>query len=96
MEDSFYLVIYDISDQKRLNRAANTILDYGIRIQKSVYQVRLNSKSLTALKNKLLNIIEPKEDGVKIFPLCESCAAKRSHVGAKLEEFPTIEPWLVI
>lgn len=91
-----YLVIYDIADNKRLSRAASIILDYGIRIQKSVYEVHLNSHSLEILKNRLSNVIDPKEDGLKIFHLCESCLSKKISIGSKLEEFTCMDPWKII
>lgn len=94
--DGRYLVLYDITDNKRLARAASIVLDYGVRVQKSVYEARLNQQSLAALRRRLADVIDPKEDGVKIFPLCESCAARRRTCGANLPETPAPLPWLVV
>ena len=94
--DGCYLVLYDIADRKRLARAAAIVLDYGIRVQKSVYEVRLTQQSLAALRRRLADVIEPEEDGVKIVPLCESCMARRTSSGAALPQLPNAPSWLVI
>lgn len=94
--DARYLVLYDIRDAKRLARAASIVLDYGVRIQRSVYEVRLSPHSLTILQRRLNGVIDHGEDGVKIFPICASCAARRYACGLHLPEAPEVMPWLVI
>ena len=37
-----YLAIYDIADGKRLHRVAAILEDYGFRVQKSVFELRLS------------------------------------------------------
>lgn len=94
--DGRYLVLYDIADNKRLARAAAIVLDYGIRIQRSVYEVRVSPSGLVLLKQRLAAVIDPEKDGVKIFPLCESCAGRRASCGRVLSEAPESVPWLVL
>ena len=94
--DGRYLVLYDIADNRRLARAAAIVLDYGVRIQRSVYEVRVSPRTLALLKQRLAAIIDPGKDGIKIFPLCESCAGRRSSLGASLPEAPEAVPWLVL
>ena len=94
--DASYLVLYDIADNRRLARAASIVLDYGIRLQKSVYEVRLNDRTLAMLRHRLTNVIAPEEDGVKIFPLCESCQGRRIACGASPPQLPETSPWVVI
>lgn len=94
--DGRYLVMYDITDNKRLARAASIVLEYGVRLQKSVYEVRLNPHTLSVLRERLANVIEPEEDGIKIFPLCESCAGRRIACGATLPQVSDALPWLVV
>jgi len=94
--DGRYLVLYDIADNRRLARAASIVLDYGVRVQKSVYEVRLTPHALAVLRRRLADVIEPQQDGVKIFPLCEACAARRRTCGADLPEMPAPRPWLVV
>ena len=94
--DGRYLVLYDITDNKRLARAASIVLDYGVRVQRSVYEARLTPHTLAILRQRLADVIEPEKDGVKIFPLCESCAARRVTRGADLPQAPEALPWMVV
>lgn len=94
--DGRYLVLYDIADSRRLARAASIVLDYGVRVQKSVYEVRLDPRSLARLQRRLGEVIDPERDSVKIFPLCGSCAARRKSFGAELPETDESTPWLVV
>lgn len=94
--DGRYLVLYDITDNRRLARAASIVLDYGVRVQKSVYEVRLTPQTLRMLRRRLAAVIDPEEDGVKIFPLCESCAGRRRTRGATLPQAPEALPWIVV
>lgn len=94
--DGRYLVLYDITDGKRLARAAAIVLDYGVRVQRSVYEVRLGSRTLAMLRRRLAAVIKPEEDGVKIFPLCESCAARRATYGCAVPHAPEALSWIVV
>jgi len=47
--------------------------DYGIRVQKSVFEVDVKKAVFEEMKLRIEEIIEPLEDGVKYFPLCEKC-----------------------
>lgn len=90
-----YLVIYDITDSKRINKVAAILLDYGIRIQKSVFEVCIHDENLRKMKMRLHAAIDQDLDGIKIFQLCESCVARRRAVG-KVRYMETAAPWTVI
>lgn len=94
--DGRYLVVYDIADGKRLARAAAIVLDYGVRVQRSVYEVSLSPRTLASLQRRLAAVIEPAKDGVKIFPLCGACAARRATCGATVPQAPEALPWIVV
>jgi len=67
------IIVYDIADPKRLNKAAKIILDYGKRVQKSKYEVEVNDRLFDELKYRIEDIIKPAEDGVKYIPMCNKC-----------------------
>lgn len=58
------LVAYDITDDKRLRKVMRTCLDYGDRVQYSVYAVQVSDRDLAILKERLLRHIVPGEDRV--------------------------------
>ncbi len=76
-----YFIIYDIADPKRLGKVAKILKDYGLRMQKSKFEVSLNTQGLRALQADIGRVINPIEDGVKYFPLCERCYGKREVIG---------------
>lgn len=70
------LVTYDVSTEdaagrRRLRRVAKVCQAYGQRVQKSVFECRLNSVQLEGLKHALLNEILPSEDNLRIYRLQE-------------------------
>ena len=75
------IVAYDIADPKRLNKVAKVIKDYGLRVQKSIFEVSVDQNLLTEMKSRIEDIIEPCADGVKYFPLCEKCAGTVEIIG---------------
>lgn len=69
-----YLVVYDVSTEdkegeKRLRKVANICLDYGIRVQKSVFECVLNEKQYKVLLDQLIKCLDPKEDSLRIYKL---------------------------
>lgn len=90
-----YLVIYDIANARRLSRVASICKDYGERVQESVFEIHVNDKMLQQLIKRISKVIDPLEDGVKIFPLCESCKKARLSYGAELPSV-NLDPLVVI
>ena len=56
------LVAYDISDQKRLARVARVCEDFGVRVQYSVFECRLEEAEFTEFWLQLLSQIDQDED----------------------------------
>ena len=75
------IVAYDIACEKRLARVAKTMLDYGVRVQKSIFEVDATPLVFRELKARVEKIIVAEEDGVKYFPLCEKCSGTVEIIG---------------
>lgn len=65
------LITYDVetvsSDGKRrLRQVAKVCLDYGQRVQNSVFELNIYPADLVLIKNKLEKIIDPKKDSIRI------------------------------
>lgn len=56
------LVAYDITDDKRLRRVAQTCEDYGVRVQYSVFECHLDEDEFTTFWLTLLDHIDEDED----------------------------------
>lgn len=64
-----YLVCYDITDPKRLGRVFRLLKGNGIHLQYSVFHCSLTWPELMSLKVRLVELINKKEDDIRIYPL---------------------------
>ena len=71
----WHLICYDIRDAKRLRKVAKTLEGYGMRVQYSVFRIRLDRLALEKLHWEL-NQIMADEDELLVIPLCPSCAGR--------------------
>lgn len=85
---------YDISDPKRLARVARAMKDYGERVLKSVFECNLDEKRFEDMKAKVDEIIEPIEDSVRYYTLCDKCIKDVDHSG-KGERFQEDEGYVI-
>jgi CRISPR-associated protein Cas2 len=70
------LVSYDVSTEtaagrRRLRRVARVCLNHGQRVQKSVFECRVNQAQFESLERKLLSEIELTEDNLRFYRLTE-------------------------
>ena len=77
----FYLVCYDIVSDKKRAKIAKTLESLGMRVQKSVFECILDDKEYKQLSEKLLRMINKKEDQLRFYPLTESCRSKVKVLG---------------
>jgi len=82
------LVTYDVSvvtteGQRRLRNIAKTCLDYGIRVQNSVFECDVDPAQWTFLKQELLDIYNDEVDSLRFYFLGKKGRQKVEHFGAK-------------
>lgn len=95
MMETEYLAVYDIADGRRLNRTAAILKDYGVRVQKSVFELRLSDSRLEEMLCRLRGVLDERVDGIKIFPLCEACLQRRYRLGnARFSD--TATDWIIV
>lgn len=74
MEERFYIVAYDIPDDRRRTKIAEILEDYGDRVQFSVFELVLDSpQRLDDLRRRVLRVIDSDEDSVRLYYLCSAC-----------------------
>jgi CRISPR-associated protein Cas2 len=91
-----WLVTYDISDDKRLRKVAQTCEDFGYRRQYSVFLVRVSATELVRLRSRLYDIISLTEDQVLFIPLCNKCVAQIEAIGRPTEAADAKDVVLVV
>lgn len=82
------LVSYDVSTvdkqgRTRLRRVAKACLDYGQRVQNSVFECDIDPAQWAELKNRLTEIINPEQDSLRFYSLGSNWQRRVEHVGAK-------------
>lgn len=82
------LVSYDVSTvdkvgRARLRRAAKTCLDFGQRVQNSVFECEVDPAQWVNLKDRLEEIIDPAWDSLRYYFLGSHWQRRVEHVGAK-------------
>jgi len=68
------LIAYDITDPKRLHKVAQVCEDWGLRVQYSVFECRLEADSFDRFWDALKKEIDPAEDRVVAYKICLNCA----------------------
>ena len=68
------LVTYDVetvtpAGKKRLRQVAKVCLDYGQRVQNSVFELNIYPADMVEIKSKLEKIIDPNKDSIRIYNL---------------------------
>jgi CRISPR-associated protein Cas2 len=72
----FLVASYDIVSDQRRAKVANTLKDYGSRVQYSVFECDLEDRGLTEMMGRVTNLIDVREDSFRIYLLCEGCVKR--------------------
>jgi CRISPR-associated protein Cas2 len=71
------IVSYDIIDDKQRTRLAKKLLNFGQRVQYSVFECNLNKDQFGEMKKQALKLVDLDKDSLRIYRLCDSC---RKHI----------------
>ena len=82
------LITYDVNvstleGRKRLRHISKTCLDYGLRVQYSVFECEITPAQWVGLKASLLDIYHPELDSLRFYFLGSNWKRKVEHHGAK-------------
>lgn len=82
------LVSYDVSTidaagRKRLRKVAKECVNYGQRVQNSVFEVDVDYGTFLKLKDRLMKIIDEEQDILRFYYLGNNWKRRVEHIGAK-------------
>ena len=82
------LISYDVSTKnaagrRRLRRIAQACSDYGKRVQFSVFECSLSHADWVRLRYRLLHEIDPAEDSLRLYLLCDRDIERVEHLGVR-------------
>lgn len=70
------IIAYDIASNRRLRKVAMICLDYGVRIEKSVFECRIDNERLDELVRRLKEAVNRNEDHFVVYSVCQTCEDK--------------------
>lgn len=87
------IITYDVNTEtaagrKRLRQIAKQCVNYGQRVQNSVFECLLDAAQCRMLQNKLCSIIDPDTDSLRFYYLGNKYDNKIEHFGCKKSYSP--------
>ena len=82
------LITYDVNTEteggkKRLRKIAKQCVNYGQRVQNSVFECVLDASQAKMLQHELLETIDKEKDSLRFYYLGNHYESKVEHFGAK-------------
>ncbi len=75
------LIAYDVKDPRRLRKIARICQDYGIRVEYSVFECDLNENMFHSFLERILKVIDPRQDRFIAYRICSACERNAVRVG---------------
>jgi len=96
MKHSHWCVLYDIKNCKRLHKVAKIAESFGIREQKSGFEMNMPESVVNIMVDKFKKVINESEDFIAILPLCERDYQKIEKYGKNLHNDVVTEPFTIL
>jgi len=95
----YILLTYDVSTttpagKKRLRKIAKICLDYGQRVQNSVFECKVTPAQLVDLKDQLLSTIQSETDSIRFYHLGNNWEHRVEHHG-KNDDYNIEQPLIL-
>jgi len=84
----FVLITYDVETvtsegRKRLRQVARQCVNYGQRVQHSVFECLVEPAQFAELKHRLIEIIDKEKDSLRFYHIGNSWKSRVEHIGTK-------------
>ena len=76
------LVVYDIADSRRLAKVARICGDYGVRVERSVFECDLDDEAFDRFWGKLAKTVDAEKDRLIVYGICVSCVKRIQFLGS--------------
>ena len=82
------LITYDVNTQtsagrKRLRQVAKQCINYGQRVQNSVFECHMDAALCRAVQQKLISLIDPETDSLRFYYLGNKYKTKVESIGVE-------------
>lgn len=89
----FYVISYDIPDNRRRSQLAKVLKGFGTRVQYSVFEAHLTRSQFEQMKHAVARVIDTAEDSVRYYALCSTCA---THIEVPARGEVTSDPQTIV
>ena len=76
-----YVIGYDIADGTRRSRVASALLDFGRRVQESVFVAHLDDVLAERMRERLTRLVDTNWGRVHVFEMCKRCGDRAWALG---------------
>jgi len=70
-----HIICYDISNDNARTQMSERLLDFGVRIQESVFECLLDPYSYMRMMESLEKITLAPTDRVRVYKVCQTCVS---------------------
>lgn len=82
------VVCYDVATQdadgrRRLRKIAEACKNHGVRVQYSIFECQLSEVAWVNLRHRLLKLMNPEKDSIRIYYLNEAALKQTEHYGQR-------------
>ena len=77
----FLIIAYDIVDDDRRRKVSETLENFGVRVQESVFECHLTPAQREEVQERLARLLEPEVDNVRYYRVCQDCLAQSTVIG---------------
>jgi CRISPR-associated protein Cas2 len=89
-----YVIAYDIVVDRRRTKVSDLLSAHGVRVNDSVFEVTITHTKFLLLKDNLQAMIKPKEDSIRIYPLCQNCVVHIETLGEEIPPFKLVNTFI--
>jgi CRISPR-associated protein Cas2 len=89
-----FVICYDVTDDRRRERLASTLLDFGRRVQESVFMATLDDELFGRMMKRVEQLVDAEADTLHVLPLCAACEGKVRRLGRA--ELPEDKPYYIV
>ncbi|MCW2279335.1 CRISPR-associated endonuclease Cas2 [Heliophilum fasciatum] len=81
-----YVIAYDIANDRRRQKVAAFLQEYGRRVEKSLFECNVNKADLQMIVARLQELLEKFDDCCHIYRVCGDCLHERLVIGEDTEK----------
>jgi CRISPR-associated protein Cas2 len=88
-----HVIAYDITIDGKRVKLAKMLLDYGDRVQNSVFEADIEAREVSLILKRASDLVDV-GDSLRIYPICKTCVQRAILIGRQSPEVPP--DWVLI